>query len=47
MSFQEQVQADIDAVFLNAFEFAEKHKIDNVECLDRTHDRLFAVESPL
>ena len=33
MSFQEQVQADIDAVFLNAFEFAEKHKIDNVECL--------------
>lgn len=33
MSFQEQIQADIDAVFLNASEFAEIHQVDGVECL--------------
>jgi hypothetical protein len=33
MSFREQVAADIEAVFLNASEFAEIHQIDNVECL--------------
>lgn len=33
MGFREQVAADIEAVFLNASEFAELHKIDNVECL--------------
>lgn len=33
MSFREQVAADIEAVFLNASEFAEIHQIDDVECL--------------
>lgn len=33
MSFREQVAADIEAVFLNASEFAENHKIDDTECL--------------
>lgn len=33
MGFREQLQADIDAVFLNDSEFAEMHQLDNVECL--------------
>ena len=33
MGFREQVEADIENVFLNPSEFAEIHQIDNVECL--------------
>ena len=33
MGFREQLQADINAVFLNDSEFAEMHQLDNVECL--------------
>ncbi len=33
MSFREQVDADIDRVFLNHAEFGDVHKLDNVELL--------------
>ena len=33
LSFREQAAADLDAVFFNAFEFAEKHTISGMELL--------------